>query len=265
MALTCPKCGFEQEEGTRCERCGFALARYGSPTPGPGSAPRSPDGAAAPRGPATPPKVRPRPGPFRRFYRVFRWVALAACLMALFLLLRPSAPPPVRMDPQAAEHIQEKMEELERAVAKGQAHDMQLSEAEVNVWMQSSLAPEPGPAPGGSGAPASPGEPTMEQVRSSVRDVRINLVGDEVHAYVLFNLYGKDISLQLEGHLFVADGRLRLQPTSGKLGSMPIPKVTLDRAVSRLFDSPENQDKFLVPPYIKDIRVVNGEMVVSYQ
>jgi hypothetical protein len=98
-----------------------------------------------------------------------------------------------------------------------------------------------------------------------MRDIKINLVGDLVHAYVLFNLYGKDISLELTGHLFVADGRLRLQPTSGKVGTMPIPKVTLDRAVSRLFDSPENQDKFLVPPEIKDIRVVNGELVVSYQ
>jgi hypothetical protein len=204
-------------------------------------------------------------GPFRRFYRVFRWVALAACLMALLLLLRPSAPPPVRTDPLAAEHIQEKMDEMERAVAKGESHDLQLTEAEVNVWMQSSLALEGGPAPAGSGTPAPPGEPTVEQVRSSMRDIRINLVGNEVRAYVLFTLYGKNISLELEGHLFVADGRLRLQPTSGKIGSMPIPKVTLDRAVSRLFDSPENQDKFLVPPYIKDIRVVDGELVVSYQ
>jgi hypothetical protein len=192
-------------------------------------------------------------------------VALAVALIAFYLLLRPSPPPSVRTDPQAALRIQEKMDEMERTLAKGQPHDLQLTEAEVNVWMQSSLALETGPAPGGSGTAAPPAEPTVEQVRSSMRDIRINLVGDEVHAYVLFNLYGKDISLELQGHLFVADGRLRLQPTSGRLGSMPIPKVTLDRAVSRLFDSPENQDNFLVPPQIKDIRVVNGELVVSYQ
>jgi hypothetical protein len=154
---------------------------------------------------------------------------------------------------------------MESVVAKGQPHVLQLTEAEVNVWMKSSLAIEAAPAPGGSGKAAPPAEPTVEEVRSSMRDIRINLVGNEVHAYVLFHLYGKDISLELQGHLFVADGRLRLQPTSGKIGSMPIPRVTLDRAVSRLFDSPENQDKFLVPPEIKDIRVVNGELVVSYQ
>lgn len=49
------------------------------------------------------------------------------------------------------------------------------------------------------------------------------------------------------------------------LGSMPIPKVTLDRAVRRLFDSAENRDKFVLPPEIKDIQVVNGELIVSYR
>ena len=49
------------------------------------------------------------------------------------------------------------------------------------------------------------------------------------------------------------------------LGSLPIPQVTLERAVSRLFDSPENRDSFQLPPAIKDIRVANGELMVSYR
>jgi hypothetical protein len=140
-----------------------------------------------------------------------------------------------------------------------------LNEAELNFWMQSNLALGTEPAAGGSGAPGPAGEPTLEQVRSSLRDVKVNLMGDRVRAYALFNLYGKDISLELEGRLFVSDGRLRLEPASGKLGSMPIPKLTLDRAVSRLFDSAQNREKFLLPTEIKDIQVINGELSVSYQ
>jgi hypothetical protein len=200
---------------------------------------------------------------FRRFYRVFRWVALAASLIVVFLLLRPSAPPPVQTDPRAAERLQAKVEQMERDVAEGRSPILQFNEAELNVWIQSNLDLGTGPAPGGTGTRGPASEPTMEQVRSSMRDVKINLMGDQVRA--LFNLYGKDISLQLEGRLFVADGRLRLQPTSGMLGSMPIPKMTLDRAVSRLFDSAENRDKFLLPEEIKDIRVANGELIVSYR
>lgn len=265
MPVTCPKCGFQQDDGSRCERCGFILARYEPLPPGPPSAPRSPEGAAAPPRPATPPEEEPSPGAFRRFYRIFRWVALTASLIALFMLLRPSAPPPVQTDPGAAERVLVKVDQMERAVAEGQSHILQFNEAELNVWMQSNLALGRGPAPGGSGTPGPAGEPTLEQVRSSMRDVKINLMGDRVRAYVLFNLYGKDLSLQLEGRLFVADGRLRLQPTSGMLGSMPIPKVTLDRAVGRLFDSDENRDKFLLPQEIKDIQVVDGELIVSYR
>ena len=265
MPVTCPKCGFQQEDGSRCERCGFILVRYEPLPPGSPSAPPYPKRADAPPRPATPPEDEPSPGAFRRFFRIFRWVALTASLIALFMLLRPSAPPPVRTDPGAAERVLAKVDQMERAVAEGQSHVLQFNEAELNAWMQSNLALGTGPAPGGSGASGPASEPTLEQVRSSMRDVKINLRGDRVRAYVLFNLYGKNLSLQLEGRLFVADGRLRLQPTSGMLGSMPIPKVTLDRAVSRLFDSEENRDKFLLSQEIKDIRVVDGELVVSYR
>jgi hypothetical protein len=171
----------------------------------------------------------------------------------------------VRTHPHAAENIQTKMEQMERAVAEGQPHVLQFTEAELNVWMQSNLALGPGPATGGSRDPGPAGGPTLEHVRSSLRDVKVNLVGDRVRAYALFTLYGKDISLQLEGRLIVTDGRLRLEPASGMLGSMPIPRMTLDRAVRRLFDSAENRDKFLLPPEIKDIQVVNGELSVSYR
>ena len=94
------------------------------------------------------------------------------------------------------------------------------------------------PPAGRAERPQQKGEPTLEEVRSSLRDVKINLMGDRIRAYVLFTLYGKDISLQLEGRLVVADGRVRLKPTSGMLGSIPIPSNTLDRAVNQLFDSP---------------------------
>jgi hypothetical protein len=171
----------------------------------------------------------------------------------------------VQTDPGAAERVLAKVDQMERAVAEGQSHVLQFNEAELNVWMHSNLALGAGPAAGGSGTPGPDSPPSPEQVRTSMRDVKINLMGDRVRAYVLFTLYGKDISLQLEGHLFVADGRLRLQPTSGMLGSMPIPKLTLDRAVSRLFDSDENRDKFLLPQEIKDIRVVDGELIISYR
>ena len=105
---------------------------------------------------------------------------------------------------------------------------------------------------------------TVEEVQSNVRDVRVTLDGDRIHGYVLFELYGKNLSLTLNGSLELRDGYLRLAPTAMKLGSMPIPRATLERAVQQLFDSPENRAQFRVPSRIRDIRVENSTLIIAY-
>jgi hypothetical protein len=50
----------------------------------------------------------------------------------------------------------------------------------------------------------------------------MNLAGNQLKAYALFHIYGKDISLQLDGTLETRDGYVRLTPTAGKLGALPV-------------------------------------------
>ena len=98
-----------------------------------------------------------------------------------------------------------------------------------------------------------------------MRDVKVHMAGDQIIAYVLFDLYGKDLSLTLEGRLSVQDGYLRLAPTRLMLGSLPIPRATVDRAVSSLFDSPENRERFRLPPDIRGLKVENSELVITWR
>ena len=98
---------------------------------------------------------------------------------------------------------------------------------------------------------------------SALKDVRINLMGNQLRAYALFALYGKEISLQLDGTLTTQGGYIRLQPTAGKIGSLPIPSSTLDSVVHQLFDSPNNRDKFQLPPQIESVRVEHNSLVIS--
>jgi hypothetical protein len=58
---------------------------------------------------------------------------------------------------------------------------------------------------------------------------------------------------------------LRFQPVSGQIGSLPIPQSTLESAVQRLMDSPENREKLKLPTEISDLRIENGEVVASYK
>jgi hypothetical protein len=112
----------------------------------------------------------------------------------------------------------------------------------------------------------SPGaDPTLEEVQSNVQDVRITLVEDRVRTHLTFLLYGMPVSFQLEGRLRASNGYLRLEPTAGKLGSFPIPGFTLNKAVDRLFASPENREKFRLPPGIEDIRVVDSQLKVRLE
>ena len=88
--------------------------------------------------------------------------------------------------------------------------------------------------------------------------------GDQVHAYVVFDVHGKDMTLQLVGRLGSADGFLKFEPISGQLGSLPIPQSTLETAVQRLMESPENREKLRLPSDVSEMHIENGQLVAIY-
>jgi len=102
-------------------------------------------------------------------------------------------------------------------------------------------------------------------MRSSVRDVKIQMEGDRVKAYVVFDVHGKDMTLELVGRLAASNGYLKFEPISGHIGSLPIPQSSLEAAVSRLMESPENREKLKLPPDIAEMHIENGELVATYQ
>jgi hypothetical protein len=262
--MNCPKCGYKQEEGPECLRCGIVFARYRAETTPPVS--KTDSGA--------PQKTI---GPFRRFYRVFRWVSLAILILVIFLLLRTSPPPPVETSPEAARRAEAKIEEFQSSIGRGAEQRLEMDEAELNGWLGDNLAlkkPEVSdPLPPQTQdsldeiAQTAAGDhpvdrETLEQVQSSVRDIKIELLDDALRIYALFELHGVDLTLELEGKPVVHNGYIRLEPTGGKLGSLPLMAGTLKSATDRIFESPQNKEKFKLPPDIRDIRIENGHVVV---
>jgi hypothetical protein len=259
--MTCPKCGFEQPESPDCAKCGIVIARYKpSQTAAPAYTPPPPqmtkEQAAIEKMKAfTPP---PEQSLFSQLLRVARWVIVIGCLGALFMMFRQAPPPAVAVDPGGGQKVADKLLLAQEAAKQGQPMTVPLTEAELNAWLQSNLTSSGGTAGAG-------GQPTQEQIQSSVKDIKIHLAGDSVQAYTLFNLYGKDVTLQLTGRLEVRNGRLRLDATDGMIGTLPIPKATLGSAVSSLFDTPTNREKFTLPPHIAGVQVQNGELQISYK
>lgn len=254
-ALTCPKCGFEQAGGPECLRCGIVFSKF------------KPSFQAIEEPPITGTQTTIQlstPGLLSRAFRMLPWISLTLSIGILLLILRQAPPLPIQTDSQAADRVAEKMAQLQMAVQTSQPHALTLNEAELNQWMRDNLAIASTHQAQQAGIPIPSGsEPTVQEIQSALRDVRINLLGNQLRAYAVFILYGKEISLQLDGTITTDGGYIRLQPTAGKLGSLPIPSLTLDRVVHQLFDSPNNRDKFQLPPQIESVRVENNSLIIS--
>ncbi|MGB6876732.1 MAG: hypothetical protein WBD87_11955 [Candidatus Acidiferrales bacterium] len=282
--LTCPNCGYKQSSGDRCQKCSSLFSYYSqsraqdepSGQHAAGATPASSVGNAA-----------PAEGffiPWRTAYRVMSGTSLALLLAVVFLIFHKAAPPQVRIDPQAAARAAAKLSEAQTAAQQNQPHQVTLDSTEVNSYLNSNLqlangaaksdatpsaaTANPAAAADSAATPAASAEapaaePTIDDVQSAVKDVKVDMVGDLVKAYVTFDFHGKDMSLELDGHISSADGYLHFEPTAGELGSLPLPQSTLDAAVDKMMSSPENREKMRLPPGINSIKVVNGQVVVN--
>ncbi len=199
-------------------------------------------------------------------FRVLRWLSLGTSVVVLTLMLRQAPPLPVQHDPQAADHVAGKLAQLEEAARAGAPRTLRLNEAELNHWLRESLAIAD--AHRSSQTLADLGmsdQAELQEVQSGLKDLRLNLQGDLIRAQAFFEIRGKTLSLQLDGHVSVTNGQLAFKPTGGKLGSLPLPTSTLDGVVTRLRDAPQNRAQFQLPSHVQDLRVQNGEWVITYR
>jgi hypothetical protein len=220
------------------------------------------------------------PEQFKKAYQILSWVSLAGLIFVIVLILWKSPAPDVPNDPSAAARAEQKLEAADRAKAAGLPAQVALDRTELNSYLAQNLQVE-GRSPVGvdavgggttrstsapsSGAPAAEQEPTLEDVQSSVKDVKVDMVGDVVKAYVLFDFHGKDMTLELDGHLSSEGGYVKFEPISGMLGSMPLPQSVLNSAVEKMMASPENREKLRLPPDVGDIKIVDGQAVMTYK
>jgi hypothetical protein len=246
----------------------------------------------------TPAHSTPRTVPWRMIFRVIRWATYISAAITIAMVLHKAPPPVIETSPQAAARVEQKFEQVQQAVSAGQPAEMRMDQTELNSYLlshldiaanpdstQSQAAAQPAtpntvqaasPANAASGAtstgsgldapvPAGTSAEQIEQVRSQVKDVKVELVDDHVRAYVVFDMHGKDVTLQLEGKLGAQDGYLNFEPVSGQIGSLPLPPSALQSAMRHILENPENREKFKLPADMSDLKIVNGEVVATYK
>jgi hypothetical protein len=216
-------------------------------------------------------------------FRIVRWVTYAWALIALMLVFHKAPAPLVTTSPQAAARAEEKLQDVAKSVSNGQPATLRMDETELNSFLVShlelagsaALASHTASAPpasgaagsptGGANAPAGSDAQQIEQMRSNVKDVKVELIEDRVRAYVVFDVHGADMTLQLEGKLSAQNGFLHFEPISGQIGGLSLPQSALESAMQHMMESPENREKLRLPPDITDLKIENGEVVASYK
>jgi hypothetical protein len=221
----------------------------------------------------------PRATPFAIIRRIVSWVVLVILVLTLVLILKQSPPPEVATSPAAAASAERKLDAAAEAAQSGQPAQVQLDSTELNSYLAQNLqfggnasgtpnaASSAAASDSTANAPSIPGaDPqTIAQAESNVENVKVGMDGDLVKTYVVFNFHGKDLSLEIDGHLYTQDGFLRFDPVGGKIGSFPLPQSALQEAVQRMMDSPENRERLRLPANVSNIEVQNSHVVVSYR
>jgi len=207
-----------------------------------------------------------------------RWSTYLAALITLILILHKTTPPPVLVSAQAAARAEQKVADVEQSVSRGESATLRLDESELNSFLASHLSTAQGavtassqalPSSSDADAPVNPAAvpsgADVDQMQSNVKDVKVQMDGDLVRAYLVFDVHGKDMTLELAGKLGASDGYLKFEPVSGKIGSLPIPQSALESAVRQLMESPDNREKLKLPSEVSDMHIENGTLVTTYR
>jgi hypothetical protein len=242
----------------------------------------------------TPAHAPPKTIPWRMIFRVIRWTTYISAAITIAMVLHKAPAPSVETNPQAAARVEQKFEQVQQAVSAGQPAEMRMDQTELNSYLLSHLDIAANPdspqaraaagaapatpntvqaagasAPSGSGldmpVPAGTTAEQIDQVRSQVKDVKVELVDDRVRAYVVFDMHGKDVTLNLEGKLGAENGYLNFEPVSGSIGSLPLPPSALQSAMRHILENPENREKFKLPADMSGLKIENGEVVATYK
>ena len=180
--------------------------------------------------------------------RIISASILALAAIAVLMALRPPSATLVPVSAQDAKSFDEKIMPLEQGHQQGATQTAHITEAELSSKLQQGL--DEIPAEGGAVV---------------LRAASVHLEGDEFVGVFTLDASGKDLYLTMTGTLGVVDSRLQIQPSSAKLGSLPIPGIAFRRLLQRQFDTPETRERLRLPDFIKDVRVENGELLVESQ
>jgi hypothetical protein len=180
--------------------------------------------------------------------QIFSVSILILALMAVLMALRAPSITLVPASAQDAKAFDEKIMSLDQVHQQNATQTAHITETELTSKLQQGLDEIP------------PSQGTVVLKAASV-----HLEGDGFVGVFTLDVSGKELYLTMTGALGVLEGRLQIQPSSAKLGSLPIPSLAFHRLLQRQFNSPDARERLRLPDFIRDLHIENGELLVQSQ
>ncbi len=203
-------------------------------------------------------------------WRIVNFASLLVAAVALFLALKKPAPVAQPQAPAAlstnAQSFQAKVDQLEQPPAEGQnGTEIHLTGEEVAAALAQATAAapvaqvQPASTQGSSdvSAPIAPGAVDV----SSLGEPIVSFEGDKVIGQFATEVGGKKVYITVAGHLGAKDGYVTFDPTEFKFGDLNIPVSLVNDPLQKKML--EQRDRLKLPDFISDLRVQNGELVVT--
>ena len=201
--------------------------------------------------------------------RILRWIVLGAMVLVLLLILKKprsiAEPMTAAVAKEQSEAVQSKLADLESARQRGEPAEARFSSEEINAAFQQAqtepntqgaVEPRPVKAPEQAGSAA---EPPPE-----ITTTRIAFEGDQATGqFVVHGPLGKEIYLTISGKIKAVGGYASFEFTEGKIGDMPVPLALLNSRLQAKLEEPETRAKLKLPDYVADIRIENGQLVIT--
>jgi uncharacterized protein YpmS len=206
-------------------------------------------------------------------YKTLRWFILAALVVTLGLFLQTPkrlAPPPQSASIVArnANSFQTKLGVLQQAHEQGEGGaEVRLTSDEVSAALTMANAPHSVQSAQAAYSAAASNNlndaTTLTPEQVGVKDPQVTFEGDEVKGQFSASVYGKDMFVTLSGHLATKDGYVTFNPTGFKIGDMPIPVSLVQAQLDKKFKEPETREKLKLPDYVNDMKIENGQLVIT--
>lgn len=200
---------------------------------------------------------------------------LIAVLLLAFVVLLLKKPQPLALAPQSSAALSENADAFQTKLGDIQAaHERGDSGAEVRITSDEVraalvVANSPTPPVADRQNPqnnlASLNSPTtLSPDQVEAKDQQVVFEGDQVRGQFTTHIAGQDVVVSLSGHLGSKDGYIDFLPTSFQIGSMPVPLSLVQKQLQeKLSSDPATREKLKLPDYIGDLRIENGELVVT--